>query len=134
MLTPPDITESEWKVMKLLWTKSPQPAYDLITALAENEEWHQNTVKTLLSRLLKKKAIGARKYKNLYLYHPLVSQDDCVRVETQTFLQRIFGGSVKPLLVHFLKHEKLSGAEIEELKRILNENDGRKKGSSKEKT
>src|SRR4051812_11005704 len=72
----PEISPSEWKVMKVLWAKAPQPAYDIIHSLAETEDWHPNTVKTLLSRLCKKKAVGARKYKNLYLYHPLVTESD----------------------------------------------------------
>ena len=115
----PAISESEWKVMQLLWKKAPQPAYDLIEQLSKTEEWHPNTIKTLLSRLQKKKAVGVTRYKNLFLYKPLVAQEECVRAETNTFLQRVFGGSIKPLLVHFVENENLSDAEIEELRRIL---------------
>ena len=115
----PAISESEWKVMQLLWKKAPQPAYDIIEALSKTEDWHPNTIKTLLSRLQKKKALSATRYKNLFLYEPIVSQDECVKAETDTFLQRVFGGSIKPLLVHFVENENLSKAEIEELKRIL---------------
>src|SRR3981081_3197798 len=50
----PSISESEWKVMKVLWAKSPQPAFDIINALAQTEDWHPSTIKTLLSRLHKK--------------------------------------------------------------------------------
>ncbi len=120
----PTISESEWKVMQLLWKKAPQPAYDIIEVLSKTESWHPNTIKTLLSRLQKKRAIGATRYKNLFLYEPIVSQDECVKAETDTFLQRVFGGSIKPLLIHFVENENLSNAEIEELRRIL-----RKKGT-----
>ena len=105
--------------MKLLWAKAPQPAYDLVAALAESEAWHPNTVKTLLSRLHKKKALGVQKYKNLFLYFPLVSEEEIVHAESESFLQRLFGGSVKPLLVHFAKRQKLTAADLEELKSIL---------------
>jgi BlaI family penicillinase repressor len=115
----PDITESEWKIMKLLWAKAPQPAYDLAAALEKTEDWHPNTVRTLLSRLLAKKAVRIQKYKNLYLYSPSVTEQDCVRAESESFLKRVFGGSVKPLLVHFAKREELTAADIEELKRLL---------------
>ena len=107
--------------MKVLWKKSPQPAYDIIETLAASEAWQPNTIKTLLSRLYKKKALGVRKYKNLYLYHPLVTEEQCVHAESQTFLERVFGGSVKPLLVHFVKKQKLTAADLEELKRLLKE-------------
>jgi len=105
--------------MKLLWAKSPQGAYDLIEVLRTSEDWHANTIKTLLSRLHKKRALGVKKYKNLYLYFPLVSEEDCVHAESESFLQRLFGGSIKPLLVHFAKRQKLTEADLEELRRIL---------------
>ena len=118
MTKTPAISESEWKIMKVLWGQSPLPAYDIIEALA-GEEWHPNTVKTMLSRLHRKQAVAIAKYKNLHLYSPLVSEEQCLHAESDSFLARFFGGSVKPLLVHFAKKQKLTRAEVEELKRIL---------------
>ena len=115
----PAISQSEWKVMRLLWRKSPQPAYDLIQALAEEENWHPNTIKTLLGRLTRKKALGTKKYKNLFLYHPLVTEEECIQAESQSFIDRLFNGSVQPLLVHFAKNKKLSKADLDELRQIL---------------
>ena len=114
----PDITESEWKIMKVLWAKSPLGAYDIIEALAR-EQWHQNTIKTMLARLTKKKALKVTKYKNLHLYSPLITEEDGVHAESEDFLQRVFGGAIRPLLVHFARRQKLTKADIEELKRIL---------------
>jgi BlaI family penicillinase repressor len=119
MSKPPAISDSEWKVMKLLWRKSPQPAYDIIQALSEKENWHPNTIKTLLGRLTRKKALGTKKYKNLFLYHPLVSEEDCIQAESENFIDRLFNGSVKPLLVHFAKNKKLSKQDLDELRKIL---------------
>ena len=121
---PPTISDSEWKIMRLLWRKSPQGAYDLIQQLSPEEDWHPNTVKTMLARLHKKGAIAASKYKNLFLYEPLVSEEECIQAESQSFLDRIFDGSVKPLLVHFAKSKKLSKKDLEELRAIL---DGKEK-------
>jgi BlaI family penicillinase repressor len=118
----PDISESEWKVMKILWAKSPQPAYDIAESLSKSEEWHPNTVKTLLSRLYKKKAVTVKKYKNLFLYEPRITEEQCVQAESESFLDRVFGGSVKPLLVHFAKKQKLSESDLQELRKILREN------------
>src|SRR6185503_20808118 len=94
----PVISEAEWKVMKVLWATSPLSAMEIYSALTDTEDWHPNTVKTLLSRLHKKKALSIEKVKNLYLYRPIVSEASCVRTESESFLQRVFGGSVKPLL------------------------------------
>src|SRR5580698_11588949 len=115
----PVISEAEWKVMKILWGRSPQSAMEIIKALAETEDWHPNTIKTLLSRLHKKKALGVEKQKNLYLYRPLVSEADCVRTESDSFLHRVFGGAVKPLLMHFAQQRKLSSEDLEELRKVL---------------
>lgn len=117
----PEISEAEWKVMRELWRKSPQPAYDIIDALADGEGWRPGTVKTLLSRLLKKGALEVERYKNLYLYRPSVTEEECLRHESEGFLKRLFGGSAQPLLVHFAKTRKLSKADLEELGRILEE-------------
>jgi BlaI family penicillinase repressor len=119
MAEPPAISESEWKVMKVLWARSPLPAYDIVEALTKAEDWHPNTIKTLLSRLRRKRALGIRKHKNLYLYSPLVSEEDCVHAESESFLGRLFGGSAKPLLVHFARRRQVSKADLKELKRIL---------------
>lgn len=115
----PTISEAEWKVMKLLWAKAPQPSYDLIAQLTERENWTPSTVKTLLSRLQRKKAIHAERYKNLFLYSPAVTEKECIARETDSLLERLFGGAVEPLLLHFVSREKVTPKELENLKRTL---------------
>jgi len=118
----PDISEAEWKIMKVLWAKAPQPAYDIMQTVAA-ERWHPNTVKTMLTRLHRKNALAITKYKNLHLYEPIVTQEQCVRAESDSFLDRVFGGAIKPLLLHFAQKQNLTKAEIAELKRILEKGD-----------
>jgi len=115
----PSISDSEWKVIKLLWQKSPLSAYDVFQALLRTENWHRNTVNTMLKRLEQKGAVRSEKYKNLYLYFPIVSEQECVEMESQSFLQRVFGGAIEPLMLHFAKKRKLSARQIQELTRIL---------------
>jgi BlaI family penicillinase repressor len=113
------ISDTEWEVMKIVWAKSPLPAQDIIDALSARDDWHPKTVKTLLSRLVKKGALGFRKEGRAYLYRPMVTESECVAAESDSFLDRVFGGSLKPLLAHFAETRKLSPAEISELKRLL---------------
>ncbi len=116
----PKIADSEWKVMKVLWARSePMPAYDIIQELAAAERWQPKTIKTLLGRLVKKGALSFRRYKNLYLYFPKVSESECLKAEGESFLQRCFNGSLQPMLAHFVEHRRLTPKEIQELKRIL---------------
>ncbi len=116
---PPPISEAEWKVMKLLWERAPQPAYDLAARLAEQEDWHPSTVKTLLGRLQKKGAVTVERYKNLFLYSPALTEADCAAREADSLLDRVFGGALEPLLLHFARREKLTPADIDRLKRTL---------------
>ncbi len=115
----PAISEAEWKVMRVLWDQSPQAAYDIIQRLGRSEHWQASTIKTLLARLYRKKVLGIRRYKNLYLYYPLVSEDLCLQSESESFLKRFFNGSVKTLLVHFVEREKLTRKDLEELRKVL---------------
>ena len=115
----PTISEAEWKVMRVLWDHSPQPAYDIIQRLSRSQQWQASTVKTLLARLYRKKVLGIRRYKNLFLYFPLVSEEMCLQSESESFLKRFFDGSVKTLLVHFVEREKLTKKDLEELRKIL---------------
>ena len=108
--------------MELLWAKSPQPAYDLIEVLAPRERWHPNTVRTMLARLAKKKVLRAERYKNLYLYSAALSRDEFVSAESRSFLDRVFGGALRPALIHFARRHRLTPSEVEEMKRILDEN------------
>ncbi len=118
-MNPPEISEAEWKIMRILWKKAPLAAYDIVQALAGDAAWHPNTIKTLLGRLVKKGALAAKKYKNLFLYSPLVTEEQCVQAESESFLERLFDGSVRPLLVHFAKNKRLSQEDLDELRRIL---------------
>lgn len=121
----PKISEAEWEVMKVVWSKQyPCSANEIFTSLEHTTDWKPNTVKTLITRLVKKDALGFKEDRRVYYYYPLVSEDDCVRAETQSFVKRVFGGTMKPLLVTFLQEEKLTSSEIEELKRILEERQG----------
>ncbi len=106
--------------MQVVWAKAPLTAGEIIEALAAADPtWHPKTAKTLLNRLVKKKALGFHKEGRAYLYRPLVRETDCVSAASESFLERVFGGSLAPMLAHFVEHRKLSAAEVRELKRLL---------------
>ncbi|AJS60989.1 BlaI/MecI/CopY family transcriptional regulator [Paenibacillus sp. IHBB 10380] len=117
----PHISDAEWEVMKILWAKTPCTANEVIEALEGQTDWKPNTIRTLLNRLAQKQAISYSQKNRVYAYFPLVSEDECVKSETKSFLKRIYGGAFKPLLVNFLKEEQLSPEDIKELKNILDD-------------
>lgn len=124
----PSISEAEWEVMHTLWKNSPQTANDVILALQNQTEWKPKTIRTLLDRLVHKKVVGVNKDQKVYTFYPLYSQDECQRAETQSFIQRIYGGTLKSMLVQFIKEDSLTEEEINELRSILDKKE--KKQSS----
>ncbi|WP_147535450.1 BlaI/MecI/CopY family transcriptional regulator [Bacillus marasmi] len=118
----PKISDAEMEIMKVLWTKSPQTANEIIEHLEPMMDWKPKTIRTLINRLVQKEAVSYHQEKgSMYAYFPLVSQESYLQVETKSLLNRFYGAALKPLLVNFLKEEKLSPEDINELKRILEE-------------
>ena len=116
----PRISEAEWQVMDVLWSRSPLTANDVVDALARrNSDWEPATIRTMLNRLVKKRALKFKAEGKRYLYAPAVTREACVRTEGRSFLDRVFGGAAGPLIAHFVEDAKLSKDEIAELRRLL---------------
>jgi BlaI family penicillinase repressor len=121
MKTPePQISDTEWEIMRIVWKRHPVTAADIIAALtSEDATWHPKTARTLLNRLVQKKALGYERSGRVYQYIPLVKEEDCIALQSESFLERVFGGSFTPLLAHFVKRQRLKPAELDELRSIL---------------
>jgi BlaI family penicillinase repressor len=127
MKAPVSISEAESEVMKVLWQTSPLATEDLIAALDGPDKWQPSTIKTLLTRLLKKGAIRARQDGRRYLYSPVMKREQWITDESTGLLDRLFGGRVAPLVAHFSERKKLSKKDVAELKQLIQEldDDGR---------
>jgi BlaI family penicillinase repressor len=121
MSKPPAISDAEWEVMTVLWDRSPLMANEVVERLKGRKVWNPRTTKTLLNRLVKKGALDFTTQGNRYLYRPRVKREACVRMESRSFVRRVFGGEVGPMLVQFVRQADLSAGEIEELKKLLDE-------------
>jgi BlaI family penicillinase repressor len=117
------ISDAESVVMDVLWREHPLSAEDVMAALAKTTDWQEATVKTLLNRLLKKRAIAAERDGRRYLYRPLLKRVDYVHAESKGLLDRLFDGRIAPLVAHFSEQHKLSKKDIAELKRLIEEID-----------
>lgn len=122
----PRISEAEWLVMKVLWERSPLLASQVIEALEPQTKWSPRTIKTLLGRLVRKGALGFDKVERSYAYYPKVDERACVKEESQSFLHRVYDGMLTAMMATFLEDRKLSRTEIEELKRLLEQEEKRK--------
>jgi len=106
--------------MEVLWDSPGQTAAEVIKTLRPSTNWADNTVRTLLSRLVEKKALKTRENAaGPRLFLPAVSREACVGAESASFMKRIFRGASQPLLVHFAQKARLTREEVQELKRLL---------------
>jgi predicted transcriptional regulator len=110
--------------MEVLW-RAPGPvvAEQVVVALSESQHWQTATVKTLLNRLLKKGAIAAQKDGRRFLYHAVLPREAWLARESESLVQRLFGGRIAPLVAHFGSRRKLSQADIRELRKLIDELD-----------
>jgi predicted transcriptional regulator len=120
---PVAISEAESIVMQVFWARGALYTEDVVDALKSHGKWQEATVKTLLNRLLKKKALRARKEGRRYLYSSVITREQWLSSESHGFLDRLFGGRVAPLVSHFSRQKKLSKSDIAELKRVIKELD-----------
>jgi BlaI family transcriptional regulator, penicillinase repressor len=106
--------------MEVIWAAlADRTASDVVDALADRRSRSPRTVKTLLSRLVKKGALAFEADGNRYLYRAKVRREDCVRAESRSFLSRVFAGSAGEMLCRFVDEAQLSAEEIERLRKLL---------------
>src|SRR4051812_10331406 len=116
----PQISRAEWQVMKFLWDQTTAcTAQSVIDAISTPNGWSVATIKTLLKRLVEKGALTFTKNGKAYLYSAAVTKAACRTAETDSFLERVFDGSLTPLIAHFAQARGLRKKEIEELEALL---------------
>ena len=120
------ISESEWEVMTLVWSASPVPAAELVDQLSKKKGWAARTTRTLLERLVAKGALTFDLDGKRYLYRPAVTMAECVRRESRTFLDRVFGGKSSVMRLHLVGLHTKTMAEIADLRRLLKQKEKEK--------
>lgn len=116
-----DISKTELEVLQAIWQGAPVDASTVIARLNEQKPWHEKTVKTLISRLVKKGALGFNQAGRQYQYYPLISEADYQAQATQSFVSRLFNGRISPLVAGFAKQESLTESDIDELKQLISD-------------
>lgn len=89
-----NLTDAEWKLMHRLWEQSPQTITQLTAALSAETGWEKHTVITMLIRLEAKGAVRHEAGGRAKQFYPAVAQSDAARTETESFLGKVYGGSL----------------------------------------
>lgn len=123
------LTEAEWQIMKALWENWPATARQIADRLPEDINWAYTTIKTMLSRLVDKKAVKEAKKGNVGLYEPIVTRKNAQRIALKSLVNQAFDGAFGPLMHFLVEDQKLTDNQREELLEVLKEGeqtDGRK--------
>mgnify|MGYP000846037587 FL=1 len=123
----PRISDAEWKIMEVIWGNRRITSQGIIEHL-NYTEWNENTIKTLISRLVKKGAAGYTcdpKDRRVYSYYPLVEKENCLKEETNSFLNKFYNGALTSLVSQFVESDDVSDDEINKLIEILKEKRGK---------
>lgn len=113
------LTNQEWYVMKALWNKSPKTLMELVEELGETMSWSKSTCATMVRRMTEKEIIGYKMDGKTKQFYPLIKKEDALVPETNSFLQRIYDGSIGLLMNTLISQGELSDADIDELQEIL---------------
>ena len=111
------ISDAELEVMKIIWKKKETTSLEIIKEL-NHSKWNDNTIRTLINRLIAKKAIGiSKKEGKTYTYVPLIQEEEYGIYATNKFLKQLFHGSAKDFLSFLIENDRNC---YEEISKFLN--------------
>ncbi len=113
-----NISDSELELMKIIWQKGGKALLaEIMEQLSQKgNNWQNNTVITLLSRLVEKKLLKTNKIGRKNEYRAIVSEEEYQTSQTQTLVDKLYEGKAKGLLLTLLQNNMLSDEDREELK------------------
>lgn len=118
-----NLTEAEQRLMEVLWEKGSATVAEVAEALPKKLGLAYNTVLTTLRILEEKGYVRHTKPKDgrKFLYTPVVSREQASHSALRHLLGRFFGNSAEALVLNLLEDEKLSDAERERIRKLLDE-------------
>lgn len=114
-----NLTSAEWRVMECLWDHAPRTGREVTELMQEQCGWSRSTTLTLLSRMEAKGAVAGNNDSGKKAFYPLVSREDAALQETESFLDRVYKGSLSMMVSSLTRKQSLSKREIDELYAIL---------------
>ena len=109
------ISDAELEVMKVVWEKKEVTSIEIIKQL-DDFNWNDNTVRTLINRLISKKAVGiSKKEGKTYTYVPLIRENEYKLKRSKNFIKQFYNGSVNDMLVNFVDNNEISKDQLQSL-------------------
>ena len=115
----PQISEAEYEVMKIVWKYAPINTNEITEKLLQTTSWSPKTIQTLIKRLVTKGALTYEKQSRVFVYTPTIKESDYISRKSSSFLARFYGGNLTAMVSAYIKDDKLSDPEIEQLRSLL---------------
>jgi predicted transcriptional regulator len=116
------LSDAEHIVMEALWSAGgPLTAVEIAGRVPAERDWSFATVKSLLSRLLAKRAVTPARDGRRFLYSPAIEREPYVAAESRRFMTRLFGGKLSPLFARLAEDEALDDDDLAEIEAMLRE-------------
>ncbi len=115
----PQISEAEYEVMRIVWQNAPVSTNEIVERLEKTTSWNPKTIQTLIKRLVTKRALTYEKEGRMFVYTPLVAENEYVSQESSSFLKKYYNGTISAMLSAFLDNDKLSASDIDDLRSLL---------------
>ncbi len=119
--------DSELKVMDILWKEGIVPAKHVADILTKELGWNKNTTYTLIKRCINKGAI--ERTEPNFMCRALIAREKVQEAETNELINKVFDGSADKLFAALLSRKKLSAGQIEKLKKMVDEFEGKNSDS-----
>ena len=125
----PQISEAEFEVMKIVWKHAPISTNEITERLTQTTTWSPKTIQTLIKRRVTKGALTYEKQSRVFVYTPLVEENEYIGQESNSFLKKFYDGDITAMLSAYIENDKLSATEIDTLRSLLSKKS--KKGDNK---
>lgn len=112
------ISDSEWLIMQAIWSKSPLYMGDIVSAL-NYTPWSRTTIQTMVARLVAKNVVATNRTGYAFLYYPLITEEDAVKMYTKSFIDRVYRGSAAKLVSTLAAGDMLKPEDKKKLKKLF---------------
>lgn len=114
------VTEAELEILKVVWQKNSTTSKEIVDELLGTTKWKAKTIQTLITRLLDKGSLNVDKSnKKAYIYSPNISEDEYKKVANESFINKLYNGSLNLMMSTFIKENQLSKEDIKDLRNLL---------------
>lgn len=115
----PHISEAEFEVMKIVWKSAPINTNEITERLLKTTSWSAKTIQTLIKRLVTKGALTYEKQGRVFVYTPLVEENEYISQQSNSFIKRFYDGDISAMLSAYLENNQLSETELNHLRCLL---------------